>query len=188
MSCSLNLQNTDDMEELAMCETALLERLIETTSGYSSWSVLRQAVQDGRTVHLAVMVEPFLSYILDGKKSIESRFSKHAIAPFYQIEPGDLVLLKLTGGPVVGCFDTDTVEFVALNKEEHDRLQRHYSAAICADDDFWQARQDRRYATLVGVRNVHILDPAPVAKSDRRGWVVLQPRQPSHDADQLNLL
>lgn len=171
-----------------MRETALLERLVETTSSYSSWSVLRQAVQDRRTAHLAVMIEPFLSYILNGKKSIESRFSKRAIAPFYQIEPGDLVLLKLTGGPVVGCFDADTVEFVTLNKEEHDRLQRHYSAAICADDGFWHTRQDKRYATLVGVRNVHILDPASIAKSDRRGWVVLQSRQASHDADQLTLL
>lgn len=171
-----------------MHETTLLERLVETTSSYSSWSILRQAVQHGRTVHLAVMVEPFLSYILDGKKSIESRFSKHAIAPFYQIESGDLVLLKLTGGPVVGCFDTDTVEFVALNKNEHDRLRRHYSTAICADDDFWHARQDKRYATLVGVRNVHALDAAPVAKSDRRGWVVLQPHRASHDVDQFTLL
>lgn len=171
-----------------MRETALLERLVETTSSYSSWSVLRQAVQDRRTIHLAVMVEPFLSYILDGKKSIESRFSKHAIAPFYQIEPGDLVLLKLTGGPVIGCFDTDTVEFVALNKDEHDRLRRCYSTAICADDEFWRARQDKRYATLVGVLNVRMLEPAPVAKSDRRGWVVLQPSRASHDADQLTLL
>jgi hypothetical protein len=167
-----------------MRETALLERLVETTREYPSWHVLRQAVQDGRTVHLAVMVEPFLSYILGGKKSIESRFSKHAIAPFYQIEPDDLVLLKLSGGPVVGCFDTDTVEFVALNEEERDRLQRHYSVAICADGDFWHARQDKRYATLVGVNNVHMLEPAPVAKSDRRGWVVLQPRRANHDADQ----
>ncbi|MGH3718355.1 MAG: ASCH domain-containing protein [Pseudonocardiaceae bacterium] len=162
-----------------MRETALLELLVDTTSDYPSWSVLRQAVRDGRPVHLAVMVEPFLSYIMDGKKSIESRFSKHAIAPFYQIEPGDLVLLKPTGGPVVGCFDTDAVEFVALNEEERDRLQRRYSAAICADDDFWHARQDKRYATLVGVHNVHVLEPAPVAKSDRRGWVVLQPRSGS---------
>lgn len=168
-----------------MHETALLERLVETTSNYSSWSMLRQAVRDRRTVHLAVMVEPFLSYILDGKKSIESRFSQHAVAPFHQIKPGDLVLLKLTGGPVVGCFDTDTVEFVALNKGERDRLQRHYSAAICVNEEFWHARRDKRYATLVGVRNVHILDPAPVAKSDRRGWVVLQPRRASYNGDQL---
>lgn len=171
-----------------MGEPALLERLVATTGDYPSWSVLRQAVQQGRTVHLAVMVEPFLSYILDGKKSIESRFSKHAIAPFYQIEPDDLVLLKLTGGPVVGCFATSSVEFVALNEEERKRLRQHYSAAICADPDFWEARQDKRYATLVGVRDVQVLDPAPVAKSDRRGWVVLQPRRISYQADQLTLL
>lgn len=171
-----------------MCETTPLERLVETTSDYSSWSVLRQAVQGGRTIHLAVMIEPFLSYIFEGKKSIESRFSKNAMAPFYQIESGDLVLLKLTGGSIVGCFDTDTVEFVTLNKGEHDRLQRNYSAAICADDDFWHARQGKRYATLVGVSNVQMLDPAPIAKSDRRGWVVLQPRRINYGADQFTLL
>jgi len=176
------------MEAQHMCESALLERLVATTSGYPSWSVLRQAVDKRRPVHLAVMVEPFLSYILDGKKSIESRFSKYAIAPFYQIEPGDLVLLKLTGGPVIGCFTTDSVEFVALNERERERLQRHYSVAICADGAFWEARQDKRYATLVGVRDVQILDPAPVAKSDRRGWVVLQTRRASHETDQLTLL
>lgn len=62
------------MEGRRMYESVLLQRLVVTTSEYPSWSVLRQAVQQERTVHIAVMVEPFLSYILDGKKSIESRF------------------------------------------------------------------------------------------------------------------
>jgi hypothetical protein len=171
-----------------MADAALLERLVETTNGYPSWSVLRQAVQNQRAVHLAVMVEPYLTYILEGKKSIESRFSKHAIAPFCQIEPGELVLLKLTGGPIVGCFTTDTVEFVNLNEQERARLREDYSEAICADDDFWKAREDKRYATLVGVRNARELRPAPVAKSDRRGWIVLKPADTYNDAEQLTLV
>jgi hypothetical protein len=84
-------------------EAALLDRLVEATIDYDDWSVLRGAI--GRQgVHLAVMVEPYLSFLLQGRKSIESRFSRNAIAPYYQIETGDLVLLKLTGGPVLGCF------------------------------------------------------------------------------------
>lgn len=176
------------MEVCLMHESVILERLVATTSDHPSWFVLRQAVRQKQAVHLAVMVEPFLSYILEGKKSVESRFSKNAIAPFHQIESGDLVLLKLTGGPVVACFTADNVEFVVLDDEERGRLQQHYTTAICADSDFWEARQDKRYATLVGVRDVQILDPTPVAKSDRRGWVVLQERRTSYQADQLTLL
>lgn len=171
-----------------MRQTGLLDSLIETTRNDPRWAVLREAVNDRRTVHLAVMVEPFLSYILEGKKSIESRFSKYAIAPFCQIGTNDLVLLKLTGGPVVGCFTTDSVEFVKLNEREFVRLRRSYSNAICADDDFWKTRTDKSYATLIGVRDVQELPRTRVAKSDRRGWIVLHAPDPAPVAEQLALI
>lgn len=158
-----------------MTEAALLAELVESTRVYTEWSILRDALRNGRKVHLAVMVEPYLSYILDGRKSIESRFSKNAIAPYLQIRPDDLVLLKMTGGPVVGCFTTAAVEFVNLSDTELERLRTDYSEAICADDDFWRARLHKRYATLISVRDPLELPPAPVAKSDRRGWVALPP-------------
>jgi ASCH domain len=158
-----------------MTEPALLAQLVDATQSYTKWSILGEALRRGSQVHLAVMVEPYLSYILDGKKSIESRFSKNAIAPYLQIESDDLVLLKLTGGPVVGCFTTDSVEFVTLSELEFERLRINYSDAICADDNFWQARLGKRYATLIGVREPLELPPVSVAKSDRRGWVTLAP-------------
>lgn len=171
-----------------MSEAALLSQLFDTTRDYGDWSVLRQAVADQRAVHLAVMAEPYLSYVLEGRKSIESRFSKRAIAPYCQIGAGDLVLLKLTGGPVVGCFTARHVEFVTLYAGELDRLRRNYSEAICADDEFWAQRTDKRYATLIGVKNHQSLSHAAVAKTDRRGWLLLHSatdRQQS--ADQLAL-
>ena len=171
-----------------MSEKNVLDQLVEATARYPGWRVLREAIAVGRTIHLAVMVEPFLSFILSGQKTIESRFSKNAIAPFQQIRPDDLVLLKLTGGPIVGCFTTRDVEFINLSSGQLDRLRREYSAAICADDDFWAAREDKRYATLVGVHAVHELRPAPVAKSDRRGWVVLQPSKAPAGVEQLALV
>ena len=36
-------------------------------------------------VHLAVMVEPYLSRVLDGSKTIESRFSRKKIAPWGRV-------------------------------------------------------------------------------------------------------
>jgi hypothetical protein len=171
-----------------MSQAEILSQLVDTTVQLPGWRVLRQAVEQQRTVHLAVMVEPYLTYILEGKKSIESRFSKHAIAPFRQIGADDLVLLKLTGGPVVGCFTTSTVEFVNLNTRELERLRTDYSDAICADQDFWEARADKRYATLVGVSDARELRSAPVAKSDRRGWLVMQTTQPVDTGDQLMLV
>ena len=46
------------------------------------------------SVHLAILLEPYLQYILDGTKTVESRFSKNRIAPYNMVEPGDVVLLK----------------------------------------------------------------------------------------------
>lgn len=156
-----------------MSEAALLAEFVEATRTHCEWSILRETLARRQRVHLAVMVEPHLSYILQGKKSTESRFSKNAIAPYLQIGPDDLVLLKLTGGPVVGCFTTDAVEFVNLSASEFERLRTNYSDAICADEEFWAARTHKRYATLIGVRDPVELPASVIAKSDRRGWVAL---------------
>lgn len=159
---------------MSATETALLNRLLDGTTQLPGWRTLRQAIDQNRAVHLAVMVEPYLSYILDGRKTIESRLSKHAIAPFRQIGPGDLVLLKLSGGPVVGTFTAGSVEFIHLNPAELARLAADYGGPVCVDAAFWAERADRRYATLVGCTNPQKLRAAPIPKTDRRGWVVLR--------------
>src|SRR5260370_23796787 len=61
-------------------------------------------------IHIAVMVEPFLSYILDGTKTIESRFSKNLIPPYRRITPGDLVFLNASPG--VAAFFASTGQCV----------------------------------------------------------------------------
>ena len=49
-------------------------------------------------VHLAVFSEPYLSFVLDGVKTVESRFSRVRCAPFQQIRSGDIILVKQSGG------------------------------------------------------------------------------------------
>jgi hypothetical protein len=55
---------------------------------------------DTSAVHLAILVEPFLGYILDGSKTVESRFSNRQCAPFGRVRIGDIILLKGASGPV----------------------------------------------------------------------------------------
>ena len=56
------------------------------------------------TVHLAILVEPYLGLVLRGEKTVESRFAKVRCAPCGCVSREDLVLLKRSGGPVVGAF------------------------------------------------------------------------------------
>ncbi|MGB7290956.1 MAG: hypothetical protein WBD99_02120 [Thermodesulfobacteriota bacterium] len=133
----------------------------------------------GIGVHLAVFSEPFLSLILEGKKTVESRFAKNRCSPHGKIFSGDVVLLKKTGGPVVGMFIAGEIEyFPQLDKEILEKIKFNYHVNICADADseFWAKRKDSQTATLVKIEQVCKLRPFNVHKSDRTGWVVLRAR------------
>lgn len=45
-------------------------------------------------VHLGIFIKPHLIYILDGKKTVESRFSKNKIAPYNQMTKNGIVIVK----------------------------------------------------------------------------------------------
>jgi hypothetical protein len=159
-------------------EQQLLSGLQTAAQHHQEWATLGILENESPVaIHLAVMVEPFLTHILSGEKTIESRFSRRAIAPFERAAIGDLVLLK--AGPVVGSFRVSSTNFITLH-DSNDLMQVRaaYGRAICAeDDDFWNARSGKRYATLLGVADVRKLPPTHIPKSDRRGWVVLQSRR-----------
>ncbi|MGH8909846.1 MAG: ASCH domain-containing protein [Egibacteraceae bacterium] len=151
----------------------IIDKLREASVRYGAWAAVPELLDETVGIHVAVMREPFLSFLFDGSKTVESRFSKNSITPYRRIAVGDLVCLK--AGPVVGSFRASSTEFVALNDAEFERLRRDYRAAICAHDErFWAARADKRYTTLVGVEDVRRLTPVPISKRDRRGWMTLR--------------
>lgn len=126
--------------------------------------------------HLAVFVEPFLSYVLAGTKSVESRFSVNQCAPFRRITTGDIILLKAASGPVRGICAVAKTWFYDLRCVSLDSLRQRFAESICAPDDaFWRAREKAEYATLIKLRWVRDLAPFSCPKRDRRGWVVLGP-------------
>lgn len=127
-------------------------------------------------LHLAVFVEPYLSFILDGTKTVESRFSTRWIAPHGRISEGDVILLKATGKPIVGWCRAGTVWDYELDPTSWTEIRDRFAAPLRAQDGFWESRQTAQFATLIKVEDVHPIAPISVDKRDRRGWVVLADR------------
>ncbi len=123
-------------------------------------------------LHLAVCIEPYLSFMLDGKKTVESRFSSVRCSPFHKVNKGDLILLKKAGGPVVGLCRVDAAWFYELDPDTFNDIRRDFSQSICpAGPDFWRSREHASFATLLSISDVERIAPFSVGKRDRRGWV-----------------
>lgn len=125
-------------------------------------------------LHIAIMREPYLGLVLDGRKTIESRFSINRICPFEAVEPGDVLALKAQSGPVVGLAAVEHAAFYELDPGTWKALRRDFATPLCAaDDEFWEQRSRARYASLLRVCAPVRIAPVAVDKTDRRGWVRL---------------
>ena len=158
----------------------LRSHLAASLGGDPAWDLALSRLARGETsLHLAVLTEPFCSLLLDGAKTIESRFSRVRCAPYGTLAEGDIVVVKKTGGPVTGAFQAGTVRSYHLTPVCVAQLRDQYAAQICAgDNQFWADRADCAYATLVDVTHVRLLPVQAFPKKDRRGWVQLT--RPSH--------
>jgi hypothetical protein len=141
---------------------------------YINWATV---ASESVGLHLAVFAEPFLSLVLDGRKTCESRFSRTRCAPFDQIRQGDIIMLKEAGGPVCGLVLATRALFFNLHHEPIDRIRAQYGETICADDNFWDQRRRATYATLIELREPVSINDFSCNKRDRRGWVALTPPQ-----------
>lgn len=160
---------------------SLERRLQHAVRGDPFWDdyLPRTTAPSGSPVglHLAVFVEPYLQYLLDGRKTVESRFSVHRIAPYQSAEIGDVILLKRTGGPIVGLCRVISVWFYRLDPSTWASIRGTFTEALCAQDpNFWQQRASASFASLMRVSDVRTIEPIYYPKRDRRGWVILQPR------------
>ncbi len=123
-------------------------------------------------IHLAIFVEPFLGAVLDGRKTLESRFAKNRCAPFGTVSEGDLVFLKKSGGPVVGVASVGEPMFHHIGDGTLAAMRQSHAEALFAEDDgFWDDRREKRYATLIPIDHVVQFEPIGIDKKDRRGWV-----------------
>ena len=126
-------------------------------------------------IHLAIFIEPYLQYIIDGKKTVESRFSINRIAPFKRISQKDVILLKKSGGPIVGFCLVKDVWFYRLNPLILTEIKNNFESALCIHDPlFWESKKQALYTTLIKLGEFNSFTPIKFQKQDRRGWVVLK--------------
>lgn len=169
----------------------ILERLSKRLPVKSGWhrriaTQLRSSRVDVG-VHLAIFVEPYLTAVLEGRKTIESRFAVTRRPPYECIEPNDYILLKKSGGPVIGLALAKSIRFYRLSPEVLADIRRKFARQLFAqDEDFWQARAEKLYATLIELGDPVHIQPFSVEKRDRQGWVTYD-RQAAREGTQLDI-
>ncbi len=102
-------------------------------------------------VHIAIVDFPTIRKIMDGVKTIESRFSKNRVKPFGKVEAEDMVLLKKSGGDIYGYFFVESVE--SLTGFDVAEVERKYNPQIQADAAFWVQKRQARFATFMRCKN-----------------------------------
>ena len=132
------------------------------------------------TTHLAIFKQPFLDAILDGRKTIESRFMVNRSVPYKKIRSGDRVIMKESGGLLVGEFKVKKVEDIELDSPEMVKYCKSFSEEICSnlDKSFWESRKNKRYVTLIWIDSlIRYVEPRECTEKPNRsmaGWFVLK--------------
>ena len=130
--------------------------------------------------HLAILTPGWIELILDGSKTIESRFTKVRCAPFGKVHEDDVVYLKESGGLVKGnLFTVAKVEtFENLDKSGIQAIYERCGQAIFCQyftrffpPEKWVAA---KHATLIYVSDPVVFDePFPYRQKGRSAWLVL---------------
>lgn len=149
--------------------------LSRAVSGSPFWeSYLASAKISGAVrVHLAVLIEPYLGYVLDGSKTIESRFTRNNVAPYRRVQAGDVLLLKRASGPIEGICRAADAWFYQLQPDSWSEIRERFGDCMRVSDDYLADRSKALYATLIRLEDVQRIPAVSVRKRDRRGWVVL---------------
>jgi len=165
-----------DLDRSALIYGELEERL----QNHSFWGPLLSEIRRGlryASLHVAIFSDPFLQHVIEGRKTVDTRLSTVRCAPFGQVMKGDLVLVKETGGPIVALTYVADSEFFSVAHHSLEDVRADHGSQILADDDFWIAKKDARYASLIHLEQTVDFSPIFFAKSDRRGWVSLNDDQ-----------
>lgn len=123
--------------------------------------------------HLAIYFDNLADKILTGEKTVDFRFSKAKVAPYLMAGKGEIVLVKNTGGKVIGQAEIDNVLFydnifpVKIKQIKDDYLKR----ANITDDTFNRMKKGRKYLSIIFFVNPQrFIAPLMILKHDRRGW------------------
>lgn len=124
--------------------------------------------------HLGIFTEPYLTYMLEGKKTIESRLSNNKIVPYNQITKDDIVFIKKASGNVIGYFTIKDIEFIETANMPISEIKEKYNDKLCLEDLFWKLKRHAKYATLITIDKLIQFEPFSIGKTGRLGWIKLK--------------
>jgi len=125
--------------------------------------------------HLVILKKRYVEAIVDGRKTIESRFTKSRREPFGRIVAGDKLFFKVSSGVVCAVgFVERVAEFRDLTRGKIAGLKKRYNRTICGADEYWDEKKDSRYGVLVWIRDVRVMGAVNIDKKDWRAWVILR--------------
>jgi len=125
-------------------------------------------------IHVAILKRPYLKLILEGQKTVESRLMRTALPPYRTIKTGQRIFLKASSGPFMATA-------LAGKIEQHDglepydilRLRALHDRAVCGNDDYWEMKQNSRYAVFVHLNQIEPIEVGPAYPKSMRAWHVL---------------
>jgi ASC-1-like (ASCH) protein len=124
--------------------------------------------------HLAILKKPYLDAIVQGRKTVESRFYRTRHKWLSQISAGDKLFLKASAGPVMATAIVAAVKgFDNLTPRQIAELKKRYNQHVAGDDLFWQEKMNSKFGVLVWLKDVRRIAPKMITKADWRAWVVL---------------
>ncbi|MBR9689701.1 MAG: hypothetical protein GOV01_02300 [Candidatus Altiarchaeota archaeon] len=129
--------------------------------------------------HIAVFHKEFLELILSGEKTVDSRFSKLKSLPFGRIKQGDEILMKESGGPIRGITYAKQVKFFDNLTPSKIKQIFEKNPKIKATEEFFEAKKNSNYATLIFLENTKAVTPYKIEKKDRRAWISIDSTQRS---------
>lgn len=131
-----------------------------------------------RNYHLALFTKGYIDLILNGSKTIESRFSKIKCAPYNKVSKGDLIYMKEISGPIKGIFVVEEVQtFTDLTHDDVNAIDMANREDIFGTNLFTahiKRWKECRYATLMKVgKRIQVVHPPYYDNKGRSAWKVL---------------
>ena len=125
--------------------------------------------------HIAILRKKYFNLILNGEKTIESRFSFNKIAPYKQIKVGETVYLKETGKHITAKAKVKDVKFFELTSSVVEDIRIKYGKDIGVTElSAWEEIKRKKFGTLVWLEQVETIPEIMISRSCGTAWFVFE--------------
>jgi len=129
--------------------------------------------------HVAILRRRYVRLILRGLKTMESRLTRTARAPYGQVSRGDRIYFRAVAGPYMATARAGRVWLMdGLDPGKVRAIFDRWNDRILADEAYRAAKENSRYATLIELYDVQAVSSGPaMGRSRGVAWFVLGERK-----------